>query len=344
MIRSTFENIISNELLPENGVYTLSVLESCYDCINEGTTDLTVIKMSSTYTHSLMMEILENVKETLLKLYQQVLSVLNNYILNSVNLATKYRKILISRFESLKTSFPYKYYSYSGLSNYPVDVRDTVSYVERPVNELIEYGLSKDFNEDTMRLKVHDYIASFSNAVIGLEADPENLKDSVEKLCYMQMRGAEVTKILNASDLNKFIDDIGNYKNDRKELNATKASIIKHYDILKRSFSDSFKTSFKDDGSRSVYRTKDPEKAILLNNQVQQYSKANIRMTELFNGYIIIYNTAFNTKLKIIQDRVDINRNILVELMRKTNILTYVNLKPSSQRAQSLVLDPTLKI
>ena len=88
-------SVLSDSILTEDSYTKLDVIDRCYDAINEGVLDNFVVDVAASNTYSMMMEVLDNVKETLLKLVQNVLTFLNNYILNSALLADKYRDLII---------------------------------------------------------------------------------------------------------------------------------------------------------------------------------------------------------------------------------------------------------
>ena len=84
-------SVLSDSILTEDSYTKLDVIDRCYDAINEGDLDNCIVVVASSNTYSMMMEALNNVKETLLKLVLHVLTFLNNYILNSTFLAETYR-------------------------------------------------------------------------------------------------------------------------------------------------------------------------------------------------------------------------------------------------------------
>ena len=78
----------------------LSVVESGVLAISESITDSYVVNTTLSYTHSAMLEALDNVKNLLLELASRVLSVINNYCLNSTKLFDKYRELIMDRVDS----------------------------------------------------------------------------------------------------------------------------------------------------------------------------------------------------------------------------------------------------
>ena len=66
-------------------------------------------------------------------------------------------------------------------------------------------------------------------------------------------------------------------------------------------------------------------------------------MTRLFNGFITIYSTAFDTKLNIIQEKIEANRAVIVEMLIRTGVFTSVNTKTPSKSHKPYVFNPSLK-
>lgn len=338
MLASAFENSIHTiSLLETTALQKKSVLSSCYTAMDEGVIDNAINNLTSTYTQSMILDILDNIKEKLLKVYQSVLSALNNYILNTATLADKYRDLLISRYEKLKAKTIYQTYEYDKLYKMPTDVR-SIYNVEKDAQDIVNMGLSETYDNNEVILKVDKYINDFAKAVIGATVNVDNIKASTESTCKQMMRGREVTKTLTASEIDKFIDEIKKYKDLKNQINSTKTQIVKYYNSLKGQFLSTFKM-IPSDEIGVMKRAQDPTGAALLDSQYQQYSKANIQLTRLFDGYINIYNAAFNTKLSLLQEKIQSNRNILVEMMTKTSVFAAVHAKQPKKGSAPYKID-----
>ena len=319
-------NYITPSLLVEGSVQKLDVLDSCYAALNEGIDDMEVIMMTSSYTQSFILEILDNIKETLLALYNKILTLLNNFILNTANLADKYRNLLIDRFIAMRDSFVFKTYEYPKLKdkNYPAIFKSSVS-IEQDIqtleDKIIERGLLSSQVED----EVHHLLKQFGRDVLDDEilpyALPESVRDSVDR----HVRGKQITRKLTQKDINTFIDEICRHKEFRDDLNRTKANLLDDYTKLKKTYMESLKSREADIlGIRSM-KYRDLEQ--LKRSDRERFANINLSMTQLFNGYITIYREAFNRKLIIMQEKIEDNRRIIVELMTQTNILTTISTK-----------------
>ena len=78
-------------LLCESAVARLDVIEVGLEALDEGVTDTKAIVSIMTSSYSLLAETIDSVKEKLLQFLNTVLSQLNNYYLNNVKVASKYR-------------------------------------------------------------------------------------------------------------------------------------------------------------------------------------------------------------------------------------------------------------
>ena len=103
-----------------------SILESCFDAVVNEEADYRIITTATAYTHSMFFEILENVKEALVKLAQRVLSTLNNYFLNSAKLLDKYREIIGERLDKVTDPIKQDTYEYPSAKDYPKSLKSTI--------------------------------------------------------------------------------------------------------------------------------------------------------------------------------------------------------------------------
>ena len=176
-------SVLSDSILTEDSYTKLDVIDRCYDAINEGVLDNFVVDVAASNTYSMMMEVLDNVKETLLKLVQNVLTFLNNYILNSALLADKYRDLIIQRFKSMKEPFVFYTYEYPKLKSkdYPVLVKSSIT-LEDEIREMEDEIIRKNLSPDEAASKVDKMLRSFGHDVLDARVDVSDLKSSVKKI------------------------------------------------------------------------------------------------------------------------------------------------------------------
>lgn len=326
MLVSAFEKSIHTmSLLETTAIHKHKVLTTCYKAIDEGVIDNAIDNLTSTYTQSLILDILDNIKENLLKLYQSVLSALNNYILNTASIADKYRNLIILRYEKMDGKIIFQTYEYDKLYKLPTDVR-SIYNVEKDAQDIVNMGLSDSYDSIEAEKRVDKYINDFSKSVIGTTVSLYNIKASTESSCKQMMRGREITRTLTSADLDKFIDEIKKYKDLKNQVSTTKTQIVKYYNSLRGQFLSTFKM-VPSDKIGVLKRAQDPTGAAVLDKQYQQYTEARIQLTRLFDGYINIYNAAFNTKLQLLHEKIMRNRNVIVEMMTTTSLFAALHTK-----------------
>lgn len=336
-------DIMNDDYLSESSYEKMATLDTCYESLNEGITDRFVVNITSSYTHSIIFEVLDNVKETLIKLYQRVLSSLNNYILNSANLADKYRNLIIERYGKLQSPIMFQTYQYPKLKDkdYPSLVKSSTT-LEREIEELQNEVIKRQLTPGQTGELVDKMLKSFSKSVLGESVDPYNIKDTATKIVESNVRGREVIRKLEKSELSVFIDELKQYKVMKDDINRTKTNMLKDYEMLKHVYTNSMKN--KEAESKGLKDLKDPDVVALEAADYQRFANINLNMTRMFNGFITIYSTAFDTKLSILQDKINANRNIIVELMTQTGIFAALNTKNPSKTKKPMIFDPALEM
>lgn len=336
------ESVLNTKYFSETSYEALAIIESCQLALTEGINDTRVIDTATTYTHSLVMEILENVKERLLKLCSTVLSLLNNYILNNAKLIEKYQEFLKSRLDKLDKPFTYVYFEYPDVKNYPI-VLQSSSGIEGDVKKLQTAIKEQGWTSDKVYNAVDDMLSEFASKTIGEDIDPGELKDSVRNAVSDKIKGKQITKNLTKDDINNFISEIKLYKPHLDDIKRTKKNIITDYELLKRAYKraiqmpDEYKMV---DRFQSIY---DPDKAAFETNERARFLDINTQMTRLFNGFISIYDVAFDTKLKCLQERVELNRSIILELMIRTGAISTLNTKSTDRDGKPFKYEPVIR-
>ena len=330
-------------ILTENSIDKISVLDSCYAALSEGVTDTEVIRMTSSYTQSLITEVLENIKDGLLGLYQMIVEFLNNYILNTANLVQKYRNLIIERFYTLQEPFIFKTYEYPKLKdpNYP-SLSKSSDVVAADVDKLQARIISSNMAPSQVTEEVHRMVREFGRDVIG--GTPSmygDLVGTVRSIVTKQVQGKRIDRKLTEHDISTFIDEICRHKEFRDDLRRTRDNIIADYEELKAQYKDAMER--KEAESVGLKSLKYPHIEALTATERDRFASINLSMTQLFNGFITIYREAFNCKLQIMKDKVDANRAILVELMTRTNVLTTLSTKTPDRNRRPIVFDPGIK-
>lgn len=332
MIISPYQYLEEAYLLPES-YSKIEVINSCNQAIDEGVASDTIVSMASSYTFNLIAEMLDNVKEALLAIYTKLLSYFNNYILNSVNLASKYRELIIDRYKTLKKPVVFKTYEYTKLydKNYP-NLKTDMTKLETQISEFQDSVISNNLGSDDVESWVDKMLLEFGSNVLDISVDTYELKSSVKSGTRQMIQGREIIKTLQPNDLSKFIDEICGYKKLKDSIIRTKKEILSEYERLKSVYMKTMKK--KEAESVSIDSIRNPEFSQFKTADSMRFANINMGMTRLFNGFITIYSESFNTKLACLQEKVDQNRDVIVRMMTETSIFAAANPKnPTRNRA-----------
>jgi len=334
----TCNNIsLDDSVFTANSYSKLSVIDECYNSLINETGNNFVLSTMNAYTHSLVNEMLDNVKNVLLNLYQQVLSLLNNYILNNVKLVHKYTDLIKTRYEKLEDPMTYEYYEYPDSTDYPEIISS--SFIDNDINKL-QRKIKDEPNQ--AEGNINNAISVFSKQVLLKYADINDLKTSTTTIVTKMIKGKAITKVLTMNQLDKFLKEIDSYKKDKEDITKTKNAIIADYQALKHSYSNTFKYNINIDKMHSIVNR---EEAELEAHTATQFANINMQMIKMFNSFIIIYQTAFNTKLNLLTEKIELNRSIITALLYKTSIFTEVNTKnPKTMYSKEYKYEPKLKM
>lgn len=332
---------MNDDILVESSYSKIAVLDACYQTLSEDLGNQHVVDIALSYSHSMIIEILENAKDALFKFYQRIFSVLNNYVLNSANLIDKYRNHILDRYPKLEKPLYFKTYEYPKLKdkNYPMIMEiQSSTTIEIQLRKLIDrmHGMLPS----QVEFEVNRYLRNFAHEALGGTVDPINLKTSVRDVVYANIRGRQIDRKLTQSDLNQFIDEIKQHKSIRDDLNRTKTNLLSDYNNLKKTYNTLSTQKQIDLGLRSL---KYPEDTSFQINEYNRFADINMALTRLFNGFITIYSEAFNAKLQIINDKIINNRKVIEELMIQTGLFTSLNTKSPNRQRRPIPYDTNLK-
>lgn len=336
-------SFMSDSILAPGSYNKIDVLTSCYYGLHEDVTDNFLVTTTTSYSHSLIYEILENVKAALLALCQRVLSVLNNYILNTVNLIDKYRELIKDKFTKLNAPLVYKTYEYPKLKNkdYP-DIKYSSAELGETISALQDKIIEKKLTYDEVDMEIDNIIIKFGNDVIDGRVSPFDIQASSHEVVLQHIQGPEVTKSLTSKDLDTFINEIKSYKGIKDDLSKTKTAINKEYENLKKVYSRAMEQKVSTE--LNIPNMKNPGLETLRSYEYRRFADITMQMNRLFNAFITIYNEAFTTKLNVLQQKIEDNKNIITELLNRTGVLAAINAKSPSKTRKPLVYDPRLKM
>ena len=323
----------------------VDIVEDCIEALREGVGDYRVITTAASTTHSMFYEILENVKEALVQLSQKVLSALNNYLLNNVKIIDKYRELILDRLpRNGRPPIVHETYEYPECPDYPKSIKSTVSAV-RDVQRLQNDILTGSYGPNYIATKVDQLLEEFGKDVLGMRPDPLNLKESTKKIVLDKVRGGAITVALTRETFGKFIDQVTSYKKDKDDIIRTRKNVLEDYETLKRTYSDVTKDALGLAKSRGQIRTMaDPDREAFIAAEYQRYADIHVEMMRLFNGYIAIYQAAFDTKLSELNNKINDNRNLINTVMVQTGVFAALNTKNPDKNRKPIPYDPSLRV
>lgn len=321
----------------QRALYKHEVITECFISIDEGFDNPEYLNEASSNISAMIYEILESVKNALLQMYESLIRLFEGYILNNIYLIKKYKeKILDIPNERIET-ITYTTYQYPKLTNLPNKVYiPEMSQSEK--NALVTTALSGNVSE--LKTWVDDELTVIANQM--LDSSSINVKDIFESAtneCYKQMRGKEIINRLNKNLLEKLLDEIIQYKELKDQIVNTRREILNYYEDMKVSIKNTF--DIKVISGNKIRAYNNPEQSDLTNAQINKLSSYTIEYNRLYNGIITLYNTAFNTKLEILRERVELNRNVVSELLKSASVLN--NLSVNKNSPKTIGLNPPIK-
>lgn len=335
MMVPDYNFLLENDYISIESLDKISVLNTAIEVLTEGVDTHNVVSITSSYTHSLMFEILDNAKQFLMSLYQSVLASLNNYILNSALLMDKYSAAIIERYKKLDEPLMYKTYAYPKKIDreYPKQIK--ANDIASSIEELQDKTEPSQFGSAVDR-----FLESFGKQILDSSVNPNDLKNSTRQVVRYHLQGKEIEKRLTKDDLEDFIKEIKQYRDLKNDINRTKTMMLSDYEQLKRVCSSRMKRVTADRANIKAWDY--PDKYELQVRDYERFADINIEMTRLLNGLITIYTESYNTKLSILQNKIDSNRAVIVELMSRTGLFASLNTKTPTQR-KNVVFDSKIK-
>lgn len=304
----------------------IDIIESAHDAMKDGISIFNVFKTTSTYTQSLVWELLDNVKESLLKMCQRVLSALNNLQVNNIRLVKRYQEVLLERVRKLDTPVVHKTFTYPDMGNYPAVIAATT--VERDIARLqADIRDTEDPpSPSKIATSVDRILSDFTKQVIGQPATLNALKESVETIARKKARGKSITVEITRDNLNTYMNQLDSYQQDKAKLMKLKKSVVDEYQAIKSMYTTA--TSNPTQLAKNTLRYQvNPDKEEFLAHEYGRYADIHVEMLRLFNGFITVYSTAFNTVLAVLDEKIEDRKNLIVTMFATTGIFSALNTK-----------------
>lgn len=304
----------------------IDIIESAYDAMKDGVPVFGIFQTATTYTQSLICELLDNVKEALLKVCQKVLSALNNLQVNNIRLIKRYQEVLLDRVGKLEDPIVHKTFTYPDLNNYPVVIAAT--NIERDIVRLQEEITDPENPPSPPKIagKVDSLLREFTRQVVGQPASLDNLKGSVETIASKRARGKPILVEITRDNLNTYMNQIDHYKQDKANLTRLKKSITDEYQTIKSMYA-SVTANPTTLAKNSIRYQMDPDKEEFLAHEYGRYADIHVEMLRLFNGFITVYNMAFSAVLAVLDEKINDRKNLIVTMFSTTGIFSALNTK-----------------
>ncbi|MCM1230058.1 MAG: hypothetical protein NC489_07995 [Ruminococcus flavefaciens] len=304
----------------------IDIIESAFDAMKDGIPNFTIVHTSGSYTQSLIMDLLENVKAILLQLCQRVLSALNNLQVNNVRLIQRYQEVLLTRMKTLKEPIVHKTHAYPDLGEFPAVINATK--FEREIVRLQQEISDPNSTPSVSRItsQVDGILRDFTKQVIGHPVNVQTLKSSVENEVRKRVRGKVITTEVTETTLVAYMEQINRYKQDKADITRLKKSVNEEYQRIK----DMYASVTEDPialAKNTVRYNLNPEKEEFLANEYGRYADIHVEMLRLFNGFITVYNTAFTTVLNVLEEKIEDRKNFITTLFSTTGIFAALNTK-----------------
>lgn len=315
--------LIPNDQLDVSMTNGLLLVETCNTAFSEGVTDPSLVDISRKNAMSVIFQFLDQCYTILKKLAEQVLIILNNYILNSANLVDKYRSIIKEKYKSLSSPMLIHTYEFSHLyDNYP-NIIDQ-GKLHPKLDALLSNIKYNNLSAGEATYEVDDTLMDISTQIIGSSVDPSDISGTTCTIVTQYISGQNRVIRITDKDLDKFIDEIKDYHKMRDSIKKTQANVKKDYTTLTKLYG---KVSQEQISTNGIQDMKAPQTQRLEAGEYKRFNDINLEMSRLLSGIITIYNTSYNTKLEILKKKIEYDRKVLSALMVNTGTFAAINAK-----------------
>lgn len=318
--------LIPNDQLDVSMTNGLLLVETCNAALTEGVTDPSLVDISRKNVMSVIFQFLDQCYTILKKLAEQVLIILNNYILNSANLADKYRSIIKEKYKSLSSPMLIHTYEFPHLydNNYP-NIIDQ-GKLHPKLDALLSNIKYNNLSAGEATYEVDDTLMDISNQIIGSSVDPSDIAGTTRTIVTQYISGQNRVIRITEKDLDKFMDEIKDYHKMRESIKKTQANVKKDYTTLMKLYGKVSQEQISTT-TTGIQDMKAPQTQRLEAEEYKRFNDINLEMSRLLSGIITIYNASYNTKLEILKKKIEYDRKVLSALMVNTGTFAAINAK-----------------
>lgn len=328
------------EHLIDDSIYVpMDILESCYTAIDEGVIDPSIVDIARNNSDSMVISYLDRSLYLLEKYTESLNSYLNNFILNYAKLAEKYKSVIIQMYEKSNTPITYHTYQYpKQRDKFPRELNIKLDWY-RLVSEARGYAdvdISQLSKDEYLNVQVDKALQEFTQSYLGKKLNVKSLENETRKHTQDTLRGVSKTIGLTPKNINDIINNIvDDAKSAIKELKTTKAQYQKDYKSLQSVF-DVRKPNKKISFTHAISMMKKPEMYAFEREELRRFSTVNLEINRMLTGLVTVYSTAFSTKLTIIKEKIDVDRELLVKLLEVAGTFAAINNKTATKQSQPL--------
>lgn len=304
--------------LSEAALYGVEVIQECYCAIDEGVEDESVLMIAQKYTKSLLTYVLDIAQQVLNKLVSSMIKSYHNYMINGIRVAKKFKELVIQKMQKLDP-ISYQYYTYPGLYEYPVSIKQTVV----STRDIIDVMKTVKENEGPGTTTVEEFIDSkikdFSKGVLGRPINPTNVTSCTTEVATRVIRGTRITRTVSSANIVQFYKDLENTIKEKKSVYAIRNEINEWYRMLQKEINMIYKDA---DGKKSTIGTNPNFRlaSMSMRNMDGVVTRIEMQRNRLLSSYIQIYRAAFTAKINIIKEKIDIDAGVIETICRKSSV------------------------
>ena len=286
--------LIPNHLIDENIYLYMDMIQTCYDALDEGVTDPSVVDIARNNSTSMVLSYLDRSYYLLEKYYETLLSYLNNFTLNFSKLVEKYKVTIIDKYNTNNSPIVYNTYQYPKQRDKYPKILTINSKWYQLLSDAREFDTENN-DSNYFNVKVNNTLQEFTQSYLGKKLKADSLEKETKEYTYETLRGVTKTIGLTPNNISDIINNIVDMSKEmQKELKSTKAAYTKDYKTLEK-----FLNVYPNE-PKSLFNIlsimKRPEEHRLEIAEMQRFSTINMEINRLMTGFVTVYSTAFSER------------------------------------------------
>lgn len=332
-------NLIPEHFIDENVYIHIDILQSCYDAIDEGVIDPSIVDIARNNSTSMIASYLDRSFYLLDKFYESFIVYLNNFILNYAKLAEKYKSTIIDMYSKISEPVVYNTYTYpKQRDKYPRPLNINAKWYQLVADaKLFDTDDTQEKQDVNLyfNVKVNNALQEFTQSYLGKKLNVNKLEQETKTYTNITLKGPQKTIGLTEANVSDIINNIvSNAKDTQKELKSVKAAYTKDYKTLQEvlGLTDNKKIPF----GKALDMITKPQQYAFEKEELKRFSNINMEINRLLTGLVTVYSTVFSTKLTVMRERIDMDRVVLVALLQAAGSFAAINNKTATKQSQPL--------